>query len=159
MVTADSVAMRVWPMACEPRRSDSLRRSAIRLGSPTPLKISIDCPWLSTVASGTLSISHLRAASPSPLVLRMRVVLDLLDADGSTHGLGELLGDLRPGDRAVARHDADLGDAGALAAVDGKARAVRPALAHLGQHGGGEPPQLRLEPGVLQKQTDNAAHA
>ena len=43
----------------------------MRLGSPTPLKISIDLPWLSTVASGTLSISHLRAAAPSPSVLKI----------------------------------------------------------------------------------------
>ena len=63
--------MRVWPMACEPFRAANLSRLAILLGSPTPLKISIDCPWLSTVASGTLSISHFRAASPSPLVLKI----------------------------------------------------------------------------------------
>ena len=71
IVTADSVAMRVWPMACEPVRPASLRREATLSGSPTPLKISIDWPWLRTVAAGTLSISHLRATSPSPFVLRM----------------------------------------------------------------------------------------
>jgi hypothetical protein len=51
------------------------RRQLEPLGDPVgiadPLKISIDCPWLSTVASGTLSISHLRAAPPSPLVLKI----------------------------------------------------------------------------------------
>ena len=78
------------------RRARAARRSAS--GSPTPLKISIDCPWLSTVASGTLSISHLRAAPPSPAVLKIAWSSISSTVTLAPTASAEPLGDLRPVD-------------------------------------------------------------
>jgi hypothetical protein len=52
VVTALSVAMRVWPRACDPFKSRSLNRSTTSLGRPFSLKISMVLPALMTFRSG-----------------------------------------------------------------------------------------------------------
>ena len=52
VVTADSVAMRVWPMAWYPVRDLMPYRSQISLGEPTSLKTSSDSPQLTRSNSG-----------------------------------------------------------------------------------------------------------
>ena len=87
------------------------------------------------------------------------VILDLLYSDACIDGLREPLGDVPPRDCAPVADRADFGDAWYLAAIDREPRAVRPAIAQLGEHRRSQPPQLRLELGVLEEQTDNSTHA
>ena len=51
-----------------------------------------------------------------------------------------------------------LDPVGLAVAVHGKARRVRPAVAHGGEHAGHQAAELRLQRLVLEKQTDDAAH-
>ncbi len=62
MVTADSVAMRVWPRAWVPFSSRSAKAETTSAGSPTSLKISIVSPELTTPTSGWVSRSQARSS-------------------------------------------------------------------------------------------------
>ena len=69
MVTALSVAMRVWPMMWLPFILASEKRSAISFGRPMPLRISMLWPTLITRTVGASSASTARTAASSALVL------------------------------------------------------------------------------------------
>ena len=63
VVTADSVAMRVWPIPWLPPILATSKRAATSLGRPTSLKISIDSPADMTFTFGRRCASAVRAAS------------------------------------------------------------------------------------------------
>ena len=65
VVTADSVAMRVWPMPCVPAMVVSAKRAATSRGRPTSLKISMRLP-----APTTRNPGDGRPASRAPFVRR-----------------------------------------------------------------------------------------
>ncbi|MCY1420708.1 hypothetical protein D9M71_363380 [compost metagenome] len=69
MVTALSVAMRVWPMMWLPFMFASLKRSAISAGRPMPLRISMLCPALMMRTCGASSASAARTAPSSAATL------------------------------------------------------------------------------------------
>ena len=60
---------------------------------------------------------------------------------------------------AEARAQRELGLAALARAIDGEARAVRPAVGQRGEHAGGQPAELGLESRVFDEQSDDAAHA
>jgi hypothetical protein len=88
------------------------------------------------------------------------------------HGMGVLAGDPDSGVDGgaqliretvkvlvrIGRLDGQLLAVACLAAVDGDARAVRPAVGHGDQHVGQHLTKLRLKRLVLEEQTNNSAH-
>ena len=131
----------------------------IRFGLPTPLKISIDWPWLSTIASGKLSISHVRAVSPRPVVRKIAWSSSVSTATLCADRLAEAARDGVPVDRDFARDGADLGLAAVFAAVDREPGAIRPAVAHLAHHQAGQPAEIGVQRLVLEKKPGNSAHS
>ena len=74
-----------------------------------------------------------------------------LALDPGAKGRGQIRPQLRPGIALVLVMERELDrHAGGRRAIDGKARAVRPALAHPGQHRREIRPEPRLEAGALQ---------
>src|SRR5580658_5945229 len=78
---------------------------------------------------------------------------------GEREGGAERGLDPGPVDIRVGAIEARLGRAiGRAVAIDREPRAVRSALAHLGQHAGEQPAELLTWPILLEEQPDDAAH-
>ena len=76
---------------------------------------------------------------------------------GAVEGMGDARGSLlhRRGGGGAER---ELGLAALARAIDGEARAVRPAVGQRGEHAGGEPAKLGFERRVFDEESDDAAH-
>ena len=134
VVTADSVAMRVWPIACVPAIVARPNRCATWSGRPTSLKISMRLPLPTTVSSGMAAIFARTAVS--------RCLRDREDEMGVAHNMRQSraagLEAADDGGKIVVARSADrqLDRARRRGAVDGETGGIGPAIAQRSQHAG-----------------------